>query len=53
VGAVAANQIGTAGAKALATALESNHTLTTLDLYGAESTAVVVVCVWLRVLGEW
>jgi hypothetical protein len=44
--AVTGNQIGDAGAQALGKALESNRTLTTLILYGARPTALVVVSVW-------
>jgi hypothetical protein len=40
--AVIGNKLGEAGAQALATALESNHTLTTLDLNGAFPTVFVV-----------
>jgi hypothetical protein len=46
VSAVTGNQIGVAGAQALAKALESNHTLTTLDLFGARPIAVFVVAVF-------
>jgi hypothetical protein len=46
VSAITDNQIGDAGAQALAKALESNTTLTTLNLESAWHTAVV--CISLR-----
>jgi hypothetical protein len=42
VSAVTGNQIGDAGAQALAEALESNHTLVTLVLWSACFTAAIV-----------
>jgi hypothetical protein len=50
--AVTANKIGDVGAQALAKALESSRTLSTLNLSRASLTAVVVVSVWLCVLLE-
>jgi hypothetical protein len=50
--AVTGNQIGVAGAHALAKALELNRTLTELSLISALPAALVVVSVWLCLLVE-
>jgi hypothetical protein len=45
VSTVVDNQVRDAGARALATALESNRILTTLELRGADPTCVVIAAV--------